>query len=192
MLKTAIYGMLRVGFDLLDHPLWWWGMVAMALGLATALFGVVFAAAQEDMKRLLAYSSIENIGLIVMGMGLAIVFTAYRMSSLAALALTAMLYHCLNHAIFKSLLFLGTGSVLHATAERSLGRLGGQALCGEDGNASPLRQRRATSASSRPGGQARRRASAGCSAGCPSRSSRIPSFPQSAAYHRPADWSASS
>jgi formate hydrogenlyase subunit 3/multisubunit Na+/H+ antiporter MnhD subunit len=125
MLKTAIYGMLRVGFDLLDHPLWWWGMVAMALGLATALFGVVFAAAQEDMKRLLAYSSIENIGLIVMGMGLAIVFTAYRMSSLAALALTAMLYHCLNHAIFKSLLFLGTGSVLHATHERSLGKLGG-------------------------------------------------------------------
>ena len=125
MLKTAIYGMLRVGFDLLDHPLWWWGMVAMVLGLATALFGVVFAAAQEDMKRLLAYSSIENIGLIVMGMGLAIVFTAYRMSSLAALALTAMLYHCLNHAIFKSLLFLGTGSVLHATHERSLGKLGG-------------------------------------------------------------------
>ena len=125
MLKTAIYGMLRVGFDLLDHPLWWWGMVAMGLGLATALFGVVFAAAQEDMKRLLAYSSIENIGLIVMGMGLAIVFTAYRMSSLAALALTAMLYHCLNHALFKSLLFLGTGSVLHATHERSLGKLGG-------------------------------------------------------------------
>jgi formate hydrogenlyase subunit 3/multisubunit Na+/H+ antiporter MnhD subunit len=125
MLKTAIYGMLRVGFDLLDHPLWWWGMVAMTLGLATALFGVVFAAAQEDMKRLLAYSSIENIGLIVMGMGLAIVFTAYRMSSLAALALTAMLYHCLNHALFKSLLFLGTGSVLHATHERSLGKLGG-------------------------------------------------------------------
>jgi formate hydrogenlyase subunit 3/multisubunit Na+/H+ antiporter MnhD subunit len=125
MLKTAIYGMLRVGFDLLGHPLWWWGMVALALGLATALFGVVFAAAQEDMKRLLAYSSIENIGLIVMGMGLAIIFTAYRMSSLAALALTAMLYHCLNHALFKSLLFLGTGSVLHATHERSLGKLGG-------------------------------------------------------------------
>jgi len=77
------------------------------------------------MKRLLAYSSIENMGLIVMGMGLAIVFAAYKMPSLAALALTAMLYHCLNHAIFKSLLFLGTGSVLHATQERSLGKLGG-------------------------------------------------------------------
>jgi NADH:ubiquinone oxidoreductase subunit 5 (subunit L)/multisubunit Na+/H+ antiporter MnhA subunit len=77
------------------------------------------------MKRLLAYSSIENIGLIVMGLGLAIVFAAYRMPSLAALALSAMLYHCLNHAVFKSLLFLATGSVLHATHERSLGKLGG-------------------------------------------------------------------
>jgi hypothetical protein len=70
---------------------------------------------QVDMKRLLAYSSIENIGIIVMGLGLAIIFQAYQMHSLAALALTALLYHCLNHAIFKSLLFLGTGSVLHAT-----------------------------------------------------------------------------
>ena len=125
MLKTAIYGMVRVSFDLLGHPLWWWGVVALCIGLATALFGAIFAAAQEDMKRLLAYSSIENIGLIVMGLGLAIVFTAYQMRSLAALAMTAMLYHCLNHAIFKSLLFLGTGSVLHATQERSLGKLGG-------------------------------------------------------------------
>jgi len=125
MLKTAIYGLVRVSFDLLGTPIWWWGVLALALGLATALFGVVFAAAQVDMKRLLAYSSIENIGLLVMAMGLAIVFTAYRMPSLAALALTALLYHCLNHAIFKSLLFLGTGSVLHATNERSLGKLGG-------------------------------------------------------------------
>lgn len=125
MLKTAIYGMARVTFDLLGTPLWWWGVVALVLGLATALFGVVFAAAQVDMKRLLAYSSIENIGLLVMGLGLAIVFHAYRMPALAALALTAMLYHCLNHALFKSLLFLATGSVLHATHERSLGKLGG-------------------------------------------------------------------
>ena len=125
MLKTAIYGLVRVTFDLVDSPLWWWGVVALALGLATALFGVVFAAAQTDMKRLLAYSSIENIGLILMALGLAIVFSTYQMLSLAALAMTAMLYHCLNHAVFKSLLFLGTGSVLHATNERSLGKLGG-------------------------------------------------------------------
>lgn len=125
MLKTAIYGLARVTFDLLGAPAWWWGAVALSIGLATALFGAVFAAAQVDMKRLLAYSSIENVGLIVVAFGLAIVFRAYGMLPLAALALMAMLYHCLNHAVFKSLLFLGTGSVLHATRERSLGKLGG-------------------------------------------------------------------
>ncbi len=125
MLKTAIYGLLRVTFDLLNGQLWWWGVVALALGLATALFGIIFAAAQTDMKRLLAYSSIENIGIIVVGIGLAILFKAYGKTLLAAIALTAALYHCLNHAFFKSLLFLATGSVLHATKERSLGKLGG-------------------------------------------------------------------
>ena len=125
MLKTAIYGMLRVTFELLHGQLWWWGVVALALGLVTALFGVVFAAVQSDMKRLLAYSSIENIGIIVAGIGLAILFRAYEKPLLAAITLTAVLYHCLNHAFFKSLLFLATGSVLHATHERSLGKLGG-------------------------------------------------------------------
>jgi hydrogenase-4 component B len=125
MLKTAVYGLLRVTFDLLSTQLWWWGVVALVLGLLTALFGVMFAAVQSDMKRLLAYSSIENIGIIFAGVGLAIIFHAYRNPHLAALALVATLYHCLNHAFFKSLLFLGTGSVLHATHERSLGKLGG-------------------------------------------------------------------
>ena len=125
MLKTAIYGLVRVTFDLLHVQLWWWGAIALAVGLVTALFGVIFAAAQTDMKRLLAYSSIENIGVIVSGIALAILFRAYDKPLLAAIALTAALYHCLNHAFFKSLLFLATGSVLHATKERSLGRLGG-------------------------------------------------------------------
>ena len=125
MLKTAIYGLLRVTFDLLSTQLWWWGVVALVLGLMTALFGVVFAAVQSDMKRLLAYSSIENIGIIVAGVGLTLIFHVYSNPHLAALALVATLYHCLNHAFFKSLLFLGTGSVLHATQERSLGKLGG-------------------------------------------------------------------
>jgi NADH:ubiquinone oxidoreductase subunit 5 (subunit L)/multisubunit Na+/H+ antiporter MnhA subunit len=89
------------------------------------LFGVVFSAIQSDMKRLLAYSSIENIGLLVVGIGLAWLFTGYGMAAMAALALTAVLYHALNHAFFKSLLFLGTGAVLHATGERNLGKLGG-------------------------------------------------------------------
>ena len=125
MLKTAIYGLLRVTFDLLNGQLWWWGVVALALGLATALFGVIFAAVQSDMKRLLAYSSIENIGIIVAAIGLAILFKSHGKTLIAAIALTAALYHCLNHAFFKSLLFLATGSVLHATKERSLGKLGG-------------------------------------------------------------------
>ena len=125
MLKTAIYGLLRVSFDLLHTQFWWWGGLMLALGLATALFGVVFAAVQVDMKRLLAYSSIENIGLIAAGIGLTLIFSAYGMKALSALALTATLYHVASHAVFKSLLFLSTGCVLHATAERSLGKLGG-------------------------------------------------------------------
>ena len=125
MLKTAIYGLLRVLFDLLHTQVWWWGVVILVLGLATALYGVVFSAVQSDMKRLLAYSSIENIGFILVGIGLAVIFQSYGMRALAALALTAALYHSINHAYFKSLLFLATGSVLHATRERALGKLGG-------------------------------------------------------------------
>lgn len=125
MLKTAIYGLLRMTLDLLPVGPWWWGGVLLGLGLLTALFGVVFATVQTDMKRLLAYSSIENIGLLLSGMGLTLIFLAYRMPLLTALALTATLYHVASHAFFKSLLFLGTGVVLHATGERNLGRLGG-------------------------------------------------------------------
>jgi formate hydrogenlyase subunit 3/multisubunit Na+/H+ antiporter MnhD subunit len=125
MLKTAAYGVLRVTFDLIGTPLWWWGLVALGIGLFTAFYGVVFAAVQTDMKRLLAYSSIENIGLVFAGIGLTVVFAGVGMASFAALALVATLYHCLNHALMKSLLFLGTGAVLHATGERNLGRLGG-------------------------------------------------------------------
>ena len=115
MLKTAIYGLLRVTFDLIGRQLWWWGVVALALGLATALFGVIFAAVQTDMKRLLAYSSIENIGHHLRRLRPGAAVSRLRHGLLAALALTATLYHCLNHAFFKSLLFLATGSVLHAT-----------------------------------------------------------------------------
>ncbi len=125
MLKTAVYGVLRVSFDLLGTPQWWWGLVALGLGLLSAFYGVIFAAVQTDMKRLLAWSSIENVGVIFTGVGLTIVFHGSGMGALAALALIATLYHCLNHAFMKSVLFLGTGSVLHATGERNLGRLGG-------------------------------------------------------------------
>jgi formate hydrogenlyase subunit 3/multisubunit Na+/H+ antiporter MnhD subunit len=125
MLKTAVYGILRVSFDLLHGGTWWWGLVPLGIGLFTALYGVVFAAAQTDMKRLLAYSSIENIGILFTGLGLALVFRGAGLPLVATLACVAVLYHALNHAFMKSLLFLGTGAVLHATGERNLGRLGG-------------------------------------------------------------------
>ena len=125
MLKTALYGMIRVSFDLLGQPAWWWGLLPLTLGLFSALYGVVFAAAQTDMKRLLAYSSIENIGILFTGLGLAIVFAGVGMHAAAALTLIAVMYHAMNHAFMKSLLFLGTGAVLHATGERNLGHLGG-------------------------------------------------------------------
>ncbi len=125
MLKTAIYGILRISFDLLHVRLWWWGVLMLALGLFSALFGAIFAAVQADMKRLLAYSSIENIGLIFTGIGLSILFETCNLHLFAALALSAALIHSLNHAFFKSLLFLVTGSVLHATKTRNLGKLGG-------------------------------------------------------------------
>jgi hydrogenase-4 component B len=125
MLKTAVYALLRVTFDLLHLQAWWWGVTVLALGLVTALFGVIFTTVQTDMKRLLAFSSIENLGLIFVSTGLALMFHTYGMHALAALALTATLFHVAAHALFKSLLFLATGTVLHATGERNLGRLGG-------------------------------------------------------------------
>ncbi|MGB9130422.1 MAG: hydrogenase 4 subunit B [Thiobacillus sp.] len=125
MLKTAIYGLLRVTFDLLNIQIGWWGTLALALGLITALYGVIFAAVQSDMKRLLAWSSIENIGVIIAAFGLTLIFHTDGKGALAALTLTAMLYHALNHAFFKGLLFVGTGSVLHATGVRHMGHLGG-------------------------------------------------------------------
>lgn len=125
MLKTAAYGLLRVTFDLLHVQLGWWGTLALALGLITALYGVIFAAVQSDMKRLLAWSSIENMGIILAGFGLAVIFAADGKGALAGLALTASLYHSINHAFFKSLLFVGTGAVLHATGTRAMGELGG-------------------------------------------------------------------
>ena len=125
MLKVGVYGLLRVSLDLLHAGPWWWGLLALGLGLGTALYGAIFAAVQTDMKRLLAYSSIENIGLIFAGVGLALLCRSFDMRLLAALALAAALIHAFNHAFFKSLLFLVTGSVMHATGERSLGKLGG-------------------------------------------------------------------
>lgn len=125
MLKTAIYGIIRVTFDLIGSFPWWWGTLVLVLGLVSAVLGVLYALMQNDLKRLLAYSSVENIGIILIGIGLAMIFASYKLSLLAALALTAGLYHALNHAMFKGLLFMGAGAVLHATHERNMEGMGG-------------------------------------------------------------------
>lgn len=125
MLQTAFYGLLRVDFIFLPETAYRWGFFVLLVGLVSALFAVLFAAAQTDMKRLLAYSSIENMGFIMVAMGLALIFRAHDLDALAALALIAALYHALNHACFKGLLFIGSGSVLHASGTVSMDRLGG-------------------------------------------------------------------
>lgn len=125
MTKVAVYGFLRIVLDLLGSPQWWWSAVILPVAGITCVMGVLYALMQRDLKRLLAYSTVENIGIIFIGIGLAIAFQAYGMASAAALALTAGLLHVLNHSILKSLLFFGAGAVLSATGERDMERLGG-------------------------------------------------------------------
>jgi hydrogenase-4 component B len=125
MLKTAIYGIIRVTFDLIKVFPWWWGAIVLVFGLVSAVMGVLYALMQHDLKKLLAYHSVENIGIILIGVGLALLFTSFHLPLLAALALVAGLYHTLNHALFKGLLFMGAGAVLHATHERNMEEMGG-------------------------------------------------------------------
>ena len=125
MTKVAVYGFVRIAFDLLGPPVWWWSMLVLAIGGATAVMGVLYALMQHDLKRLLAYHTVENIGIIFIGLGLALAFKAYGMADAAALALTAGLLHVFNHSVFKSLLFFGAGAVLNATGERDMEHLGG-------------------------------------------------------------------
>jgi hydrogenase-4 component B len=125
MTKVAIYALIRVLFDLVGPVEWWWAMVVLTLATASAVLGVLAAVVQRDLKTLLAYSTVENVGLIVVAVGLAIAFKADGMRALAGLALGAALLHALNHALFKGLLFFGAGAVLVATGERDLERLGG-------------------------------------------------------------------
>ena len=125
MTKVAIYGFIRIVFDLLGPPEAWWSLVVLALAGITSVMGVLYALMQHDLKRLLAYHTVENVGIIFIGLGLALAFRAYGMTGAGALALTAGLLHVINHSLFKSLLFLGSGAVLTATGERDMERLGG-------------------------------------------------------------------
>jgi hydrogenase-4 component B len=125
MTKVAVYGFVRIVFDLLGDPAWWWSVVVLALAGITCVMGVLYALMQHDLKRLLAYHTVENIGIIFIGLGLALAFKAYGLGFAAALALTAGLLHVFNHSVFKSLLFFGAGAVLTATGERDMEHLGG-------------------------------------------------------------------
>jgi hydrogenase-4 component B len=125
MTKVAVYGFVRIVFDLLGEPDWWWSILVLALAGITAVMGVLYALMQHDLKRLLAYHTVENIGIIFIGLGLALAFRAHGMGFAAALALTAGLLHVFNHSVFKSLLFFGAGAVLNATGERDMEHLGG-------------------------------------------------------------------
>jgi len=125
VIKMGIYGLVRVVLDLLGGgPVWWGGMV-LTFGAVSAILGILYALMQSDLKKLLAYSSVENIGIILIGMGAGLVFHSYGMMTFAALGFIGGLYHTINHASFKGLLFLGAGSVLHATHTRNMEELGG-------------------------------------------------------------------
>ena len=125
MLKVAVYGFIRFTFDLLGEIQWSWGVTVLLIGSISALMGVLYALMQHDLKRLLAYHSVENIGIIFIGLGLAMVFAGTGHPLLAALGLVAALYHTINHALFKSLLFLGAGAVLHSSHQRDMEQMGG-------------------------------------------------------------------
>ncbi len=126
MIKTAIYALIRVYFDFLEGLFpWWWGFTVLVVGALSALLGVMYALMEHDLKSLLAFHSVENIGIILLGIGAGMIFHTYGLHELAALGLLAGLYHTINHAAFKALLFLGAGAVQFATHTRNIEDYGG-------------------------------------------------------------------
>lgn len=125
MIKTGLYGLIRVAFDILGGGPQWWGMLIVAMGAASAILGVLYALTETDIKRLLAFSSIENMGIIMLALGASMMFKAAGMSAFAGLALLAALYHALNHSLFKGMLFMAAGSVVHATGTKNIEKMGG-------------------------------------------------------------------
>lgn len=125
MIKTGIYMMIRIFLDLMQPVPVWWGLLILIIGSISSLLGVLFALTEHDIKKLLAYHSIENIGIILLGLGSSLTFTSLNMPGLALLSLTASLFHTLNHATFKSLLFMGAGAVINETHTRNMEEYGG-------------------------------------------------------------------
>lgn len=129
MIKIGIYGVIRTIFDFsgfgASPDFAWWGMLLIAFGSASAIIGVLYAVVERDIKRALAFSSIENIGIILIGLGLSVVFASFQLTAFAMLALVASMYHTINHAVFKGLLFMGAGSVVSVTHTKNIEHLGG-------------------------------------------------------------------
>lgn len=125
MIKTGLYGLLLFMVKILAPISFGWGIAIATIGIVTALLGIVSAASEQDYKRALAYSSVENMGIILLALGVGLAYESLGQPVIAALAIFAALFHALNHAVFKGLLFLGAGSVLSATHTRNLDLLGG-------------------------------------------------------------------
>ncbi|HRY75549.1 MAG TPA: proton-conducting transporter membrane subunit [Methanoregulaceae archaeon] len=126
MLKVAVYGLIRFLLDVFA-PEFWWGVLILAAGTVSAVLGIIYALKEHDIKGMLACSSIENVGIIFIGIGLSVILNALNLPALATLSLLGALFHSLNHALFKSLLFLSSGSVVHATHTRDIEHMGGLA-----------------------------------------------------------------
>jgi len=127
MVKVGIFGIIKVGVDLLHATTVWWGILVLTIGAISAVLGVLYALTEQDIKRLLAYSTVENVGIILMGVGVGMIGLATQQPVLAVLGLLGALYHTLNHAMFKGLLFLGAGSIIYRTHTRNMEELGGLA-----------------------------------------------------------------
>src|SRR5204863_3292906 len=125
MVNLGVYGVARVVFDLLPAGPPWWGGLLLGVGVVTALTGVLYSVAETHLKRVLAYSTVENLGLVFIGLGFALLMRGYGYGPLAAMGLLVALLHTLNHAVFKSLLFLGAGAVVHGTHRASMEAFGG-------------------------------------------------------------------
>jgi hydrogenase-4 component B len=125
VIKLGVYGFVRIVFDLLGSGPAWWGGLVLAAGGVSALLGILYALMEDDLKRLLAYSSVENIGIVFLGLGGSLLLQSYGLEALAIIGVVAALFHTLNHACFKSLLFLAAGAVVHTTHTANMNRMGG-------------------------------------------------------------------
>jgi hydrogenase-4 component B len=125
MVKMGIYGFLRIAMDVLGQGPEWWGIAVISVGAVSALLGILYGLVENDLKVFLAYSSVENIGIILLGIGASMMFKSSGLAALSSISLAAALFHVFNHALFKGALFLGTGSIIHSTGSGNMEDMGG-------------------------------------------------------------------